>query len=250
DKPTKFQFRIYDPSRARRSKVQLAIRLGQFVHHRFDDSAGTNSVTASRNPNQSLVLVVALAATGDRDRPAAVNGKHNKSLEMSRTTGTASSVLSQPPNSPPHSIATASLRNTTHIHYTSHQKSSPHHPHLQNYEVATVPDEAVFDADGPMPLDLNHVATMSCALQESEGTTVPDEAVFDADELTSLDPNHETTSCEEDSDWYYVSCAVLAAAAVTSQNAAETASQSDFESELLAASMIDDYIEWPDEDSE
>lgn len=195
-------------------------------------------------------MLVALAATGDCHSPAAVNDEHNKSFEMSRTTGTVSSVLSQPPNLPPHSVATASLRNTTQIHDTSHQKSSAHHPHLQNYEGATVPDEAVFDADEPTPLDLNHADTMSCALQESEGTTVPDEAVFDADELTSLDPNHEATSCEEDSDWYYVSRAVLAAAAATSQHAADSASQSDFESELLAATMIDDYIEWPDEDSE
>lgn len=188
---------------------------------------------------------------GDRDRPAVVNDEHNMSLEMSRTTGTVSSMLSQRPNMPPHSIATTSLRNTTQIHCTSHQKSSAHHPHLQHYEGPTVPDEAVFDADGPStPLDLNHAVTVSCVLQESEGITVPDEAVFDADELTSLDPNHAATSCEEDSDWYYVSRAVLAAAAATSQHAPESASHSDFESELLAATMIEDYIDWPDEDLE
>lgn len=196
-------------------------------------------------------MLVALAAMGDRDRPAVVNDEHNMSLEMSRTTGTVSSMLSQRPNMPPHSIATTSLRNTTQIHCTSHQKSSAHHPHLQHYEGPTVPDEAVFDADGPStPLDLNHAVTVSCVLQESEGITVPDEAVFDADELTSLDPNHAATSCEEDSDWYYVSRAVLAAAAATSQHAPESASHSDFESELLAATMIEDYIDWPDEDLE
>ncbi|KAG1758460.1 hypothetical protein EDD22DRAFT_850026 [Suillus occidentalis] len=218
------------------AKLQwAAIRLGQFVHHRFDDPAGTNSVTASRNhggSNQSLVLV-ALAAMGDRDRPAVENDEHNR------------------PNMPPHSIATTSLRNTTQRHCTSPQKSSAHHPHLQNYEGPTVLDEAVFDTDGPStPMDLNHAVTVSSVLQESEGTTVPDEAVFDADEFMSLDPNHAATSCEEGSDWYYVSRAVLAAAAATSQHTAESASHSDFESELLAATMIEDYIDWPDEDSE
>jgi hypothetical protein len=200
--------------------------------------------------SQSLVLV-APAATGDRDRPVGFDNEHttsNNSLEMGRTTGTVSTVLLESPNLPSHSTVTTLSCDMTQIHYTSHHNSSVHLPHLQESEGPTV-HEAVFDVDKLMPLDLNHAA-MSCVLQESEGANVSDEAVFDADKLTSLDTNHAAISCEEDCDWYNVSHTVVtaAAASVTSQHTAESANDLDFE--LLVTTMMDDYIDWLDEESE
>ncbi|KAG2117681.1 hypothetical protein BD769DRAFT_1390798 [Suillus cothurnatus] len=207
---------------------------------------GTELVTASRahdRSSQSLVLV-APTATGDRDRPVVSNEHKRESLEMRRTTGTASTVLFNSPNLPPPFTVTTSSCNMIQIH------PSIDHLHLQEFEGPTV-HEAVFDAEKLMPLDLNHVA-MGCVLHESEGSTVPDEAMFDADKLAPLDSNNTAISCEEDCDWYDISHTVANAAAATFQHTAESESASDldFESELLVAAMMDDYIEWPDEDSE
>ncbi|KAG1884331.1 hypothetical protein F4604DRAFT_1978201 [Suillus subluteus] len=240
---------------------QLSFNFDTTMHHGLhmhDSSQPSDWVslftTVSTTPpgpaSQSLVLV-APAATGDCDRPVVFDNEHtsSNSLEMGRTTSTVSTVLFESPNLPSHSTVTTSSHDMTQIHYTSHHNSSVHLPHLQESEGPTV-HEAVFDADKLTPLDLNHAA-MSCVLQESEGTTVPDEAVFDTDKLMSLDTNHAAiTSCEEDCDWYNVSHAVAtaAAASATSQHTAESASDSDFE--LLVTTMMDDYIDWPDEESE
>lgn len=133
---------------------------------------------------------------------------------------------------------------------TRHHSLTECHSHWQESEGSTyAPDEAAMDRFPALP-HLNHAP----GSMHSPGTTfvivngmtvVPDEVDAMVDE-------------SEDWDWQFVSRAVVAAAAAASKSSSRlehdgdaAAAVPDSDSESLAVdSMMDNYIDWPDKDSE
>lgn len=203
---------------------------------------------------------------GERDHFADFNAYNPDTLELGRTTGpgysqrsgtgniSAGAELSESSNFPPYSTATSttSSDNRRDMTETRHHNITDCHSHWQQSEgSANSPGDAV---DRPA-LPLNHAAPGHGSMH-SPGTTfvivngmtvVPDEVDAMVEE-------------SEDWDWQYVSRAVVAAAAAVSESssrrehddgAAAAAVVPDSDSESLALdTMMDNYIDWPDKDSE
>jgi hypothetical protein len=199
----------------------------------------------------------------------AAGGHNRSSLELGHTTGpdysrcqlsgtyTDIAELSESSNLPLHSTVTTviSLDNRimagTLSYHNSHHNLTKHHS--QN---TTVPDETMPKSDRLTPLlhILNHAA-----MQEnfhSQGTAFivvngmmvirPDESDAMVDEL-------------EDWDWCEVLCVVVAAAQAEAASQLQhndddavvvSKSASDLESESLALDTMNEYIDWPESNSE
>lgn len=214
-----------------------------------------------------LVVLAAAVVAGDRDQFADFNAYNPDTLELGRTTGagysqrsgtgavSAGAELSESSNFPPHSTATSatSLDNRRGMTETRHHNVTDCHSHWQESEGSTnAPDDAV-DRFPASPL--NHAPGHGSV--HSPGTTfvivngmtvVPDKVDAMVDE-------------SEDWDWQYVSRAVVAAAAAVSESSSRhehddglgdaAAAVPDSESEsLVLDTMMDNYIDWPDVDSE
>ncbi|KAG2152706.1 hypothetical protein DEU56DRAFT_752021 [Suillus clintonianus] len=207
------------------------------------DGMFTTGFQIPLGPSQSLAVVVAVDADSLEMDHTTVTGPVHRGSDLASTISD-NAELSESPNLPPYSITTTSSDNTTQTHYNSVEQS----------EVITVPHESVYDAGRLSPSDLDIALEAMAQGNSRPGTPFIEvngmEVFPDEVDETVNGPESELSLSFTDVNWYNVSQVVIAAAAAASQVELAAESNSDSESAVLRAAVMDGYIDWPNEDSE